>query len=217
MHRTNHIQVVLQRQIRIHAPHHMNLGDGLVELLPHPGLDLFPREGIGVGVPGSTIERAELAELIADVGGIDVLIDVVIGQISVETLPYLVGEIPHCVQVGMFVQEHAVFPAQSLAVIHLPGNLPQAHALQVLCRDHPCFPAALAPRSAATLSMRSTFSTETRMVPNRMGPRRSPWQSDPPVCRTPRLAASEVSCRHCEGMSLGWAVSRPSMPSSRRA
>jgi len=86
-----HVQIILVRQIRVNPAHHMHLGDGFSQTLPHLGLDLLHRHLIGLRRLFVLAKGAELTKIGADVRVIDVLIVDEIGAVAVDPLPHQVG------------------------------------------------------------------------------------------------------------------------------
>ncbi|MEY3457176.1 MAG: hypothetical protein RL215_333, partial [Planctomycetota bacterium] len=72
-------------------------------------------EGVGFVVAEIGAEGAEAAAVDADVGGVQVDVGVVVGVVAVLAFADEVGELSECLEVGVFIEEEAVFEVESLA------------------------------------------------------------------------------------------------------
>ena len=125
LHRSEYVQVVLVGELRVHPGNHVDLGHGLVELIADLLSHLLGAHDVRALLAGKALEGAEAAELVADVRVVDVLVDVEVGQVSVETLANMVGQLAHHVNVRV-VERHPVLEAQALPGDDLLRDLLQA-------------------------------------------------------------------------------------------
>ena len=70
-------------------------------------------------------ERAQPATGHADVGGIDVAVDVEVGRVAVQPLAHEVGQVAERQDIGGAVQRQAVLEGQPLAGFHFVANRDQ--------------------------------------------------------------------------------------------
>ena len=87
--------------------------------------DLFQRKGVRARRVGVAAKRAQLAVRHADVGGIDVPVDVEVADVAVPLLAHVVGQPAQRQQVRRAIQRQAVVEVQALAGQHLIGDRPQ--------------------------------------------------------------------------------------------
>ena len=84
--------------------------------------DFFERHGVRLGIALLLAEGAQLATGDADIGGIDVAVDVEISLIAVEALADLVGQPADAQQIGSAVNGQAVLIGQPLAGVDLGAD-----------------------------------------------------------------------------------------------
>ena len=104
------------------AADHVEFGGAFAHALFGALVDFFEREGVSAGRVGIAAEGAQLAVRDADVGGIDVAIDVEEADVAVALLAHVIGEPADGQQVGRAVERDAVFGGQALAGQHLFGD-----------------------------------------------------------------------------------------------
>ena len=92
---------------------------------------LFERHGVGGGILGALAEGAQLAGCHADVGRIDVAVDVEIRDVAVQALAHEVGHVADGEQVGGAVQRQAVVIVEPLAGLHFVEYRQQAAVLKL--------------------------------------------------------------------------------------
>ena len=114
-----HLAIPVQRQLRMQPAHDVELGDGLAPAFAGAVPDLFERHGVGLGIAHPLAERAQPATGHAHVGGIDVAVDVEVGDVAVQALAHQVGQVAERQDVGGAVERHAVLERQPLAGFHL--------------------------------------------------------------------------------------------------
>ena len=97
----------------------------------------FPGLVEGHGVAGRVAlfaaKSAELAGCHADVGGVDVAIDVEVGEVAVHPLAHMVGQPANGKHIGESVEREAVFGAETLLGQHLGGDRLQARVVGLKC------------------------------------------------------------------------------------
>jgi hypothetical protein len=81
-------------------------------------LHVFGREDISSVVLGWDVKRAELAELVADIRVVDVLVTDVPGNVAAHPFSNDVGEIPDRIEIGRGVKRQPVFERKTLAGFH---------------------------------------------------------------------------------------------------
>src|SRR5947208_29812 len=88
----NEVQKILEWQVGMQAAHNVELGDrvGISRSRRLPGF--FQRHGVGTFTAVLTAESAEPAGRDANVGGINVAVDVEVSDVTVQTLAHLVGQ-----------------------------------------------------------------------------------------------------------------------------
>ena len=121
---TQHLKVVLERQVRMQAIDDVDFGERLV--VPHTQLlpRVFERHRVRAGIAGpQPRERAEQTARDAYVRRLDADVVVVVGQIAMPALALTVGERRDVEQAGMLEQAHTVLERQPLAPRQLAGNV----------------------------------------------------------------------------------------------
>ena len=116
------VEKIFERQIGMQAADHVKFRGAFAHALLGALPDFFEREGVGAGRIGAAAEGAELAMRDADVGGIDVAIDVEVADVAVALLANVVGEPAEGQQVGRAVEREAVVGSQALAGQDLGGD-----------------------------------------------------------------------------------------------
>ena len=114
-----HLAIPVERQFRMQSADDVKLGDGLTPALAGAMPHLVERHGVGLGIAHPFAEGAQAATGHADVGGIDVAVDVEVRLVAVQALADQVGEIAHREDVGGAVERDAVFERKTLAGFHL--------------------------------------------------------------------------------------------------
>ena len=94
LHRLEHVEVILVGQFRIHAADHVDLGNRHFGVFPHPLRRLLRLEHIPPLILRLYVEGAELAQFVADIGVVDVLIAHVVGRMTVTCLADKIRQIP---------------------------------------------------------------------------------------------------------------------------
>ena len=79
----NQREVVLERQVRMQAADDVKFRGAFGDAVTGTLIDFFERKVVGAGCIGRTAKGAEFAVRDADVGGVDVAIDVEIGDVAV--------------------------------------------------------------------------------------------------------------------------------------
>ena len=115
----DHLAVPLEIEFRMQAADDVELGDRLGIALAGAFPDVFERHLIGGGVTLLAPEGAELAGGDADVGRVDVPIDVVVGRIAVQTLAHDVSQVTETKQIVGAVEREAVVETEALLSGHL--------------------------------------------------------------------------------------------------
>src|SRR5438270_6405355 len=93
----------------------MKLGDRFAISLARAMPDFLQRHGVRVRVLGALSEGAEAATGHANVGGIDVPVDVEVSLVAVQSLPDYIREIAEPQKIGRAVQCDAVVEGQPLS------------------------------------------------------------------------------------------------------
>ena len=127
------IEEVFEGQIGMQAADDVELGDrfGVAGCRCLPGF--FERHGVAGGVALLAAEGAELARRHADVGGVDVAIDVEVGHVAVHALAHVVGQPAHGQHVAGTVERKAVVKTEALPGEHLGGDGLKAGVVGVEC------------------------------------------------------------------------------------
>src|SRR3954452_17364518 len=97
----------------------VELGDRFAPALAGAMPDLLERHRVRLGIAHPLAESAQPATRDANVGGVDVAVDVEVGGIAVQALPDDVGEIAERKNVAGAVEGHAVLEREPLAREHL--------------------------------------------------------------------------------------------------
>jgi hypothetical protein len=93
----------------------MDFCNGQVPVSPNALPNLLKGHLIGVGTSFFRVERAKLAELVANVRVIDVLVAHVVGFVPVSALPHEVGKITHAREVRAFIEAHPILKREPLS------------------------------------------------------------------------------------------------------
>jgi hypothetical protein len=128
-----HLAVPIEGELGMEAADDVELGNGfgvtVARLLPN----LFERHGVRVGIANAFAEGAELATGDADVGGVDVAVDVEEGLLAVEALADEVRHPAYRQDVGRAVERQAVLSVQALAGFDLFTNRIEVGILKYRC------------------------------------------------------------------------------------
>ena len=114
-----HLAVPVERQLRMQSADDVELGDRFAPALARDMPDLLERHGVGLRILGSLAERAQPATGHADIGGIDVAVDVEVSDVAVQALAHQVGHVAERENVRGPVERDAVVVGQALARLHL--------------------------------------------------------------------------------------------------
>ena len=118
------IGVVAERQARVQAVHHVDLGERLAVAGPQAVQHLLHRRGVRAGLVGrQPRERAEEARRLADVGGLEPQVVVEVGAAAVAALALAIGQPADAQQVGRGEQPLAVVEGQALPRVDLVGDV----------------------------------------------------------------------------------------------
>ncbi len=117
-----HLAVPVERQLRMQAAHDVEFGNGFRVTMPGLFPDFLQRHGVRLGILGALAERTQFAARHADIGGIDVAVDVEEGGVAVEAFADLVGQPADAQQIGRAVNNDAVLVGQPLAGIDLGAD-----------------------------------------------------------------------------------------------
>ena len=116
------IEKILERQIGMQAADDVELGDRF-GVSGGRGLEsLFERHGVGAGRVLLASEGAEAAGRNADVGGIDVPVDVEVGLVAVHALAHVVGQPADGEDVAGTVEREAILLVEAFAGKHFFFN-----------------------------------------------------------------------------------------------
>ena len=110
-----HLAVPVQRQLGMQAAHDVEFGDGFAIALAGLVPDLFKRHRVCLGIALLLAERAQLATGHADIGRIDVAIDVEVSLVAVQPLADLVRQPADPQQIRSAINRQAVLIGQPLA------------------------------------------------------------------------------------------------------
>ena len=136
LHRLQDVEIVLVGQLGIDAADYMDLGDrGLVVLGDARG-DLLGCQHVAALVFGLDVKGAELTELVADVGVIDVLVAHVVCGPAAFALADDIGQIAQDGQLVAGVQAQAVVQAQALAGQHFVVDITETGPADKIVVNH---------------------------------------------------------------------------------
>src|SRR5439155_9002590 len=110
-----HLAVPVERQLGMQTAHDVEFGDGFGPTLARDMPNLIERHGVRFRVFGSLSEGAQPATGYADVGGIDVPVDVEIGGGAMQTLAHQIRHVPQRENVRGLIERHAVVIGQARA------------------------------------------------------------------------------------------------------
>ena len=138
LHRSDDVEIVVEREIRVHPTHHVDLADRLIDVLHHPALHVLHRQHVCVRLSSGAVKRAEFATGDADVRVVDVLVNDVVGGVAMSFLTHMVGKGTDGEQIRMPVESEPLGPIQTLPRQHLLGNRPESALFDVslLERSH---------------------------------------------------------------------------------
>ena len=128
----HHVEVVLERQLVVQAADDVQLGCPAGTGLPCPLDDLVAVHHVGPVFAQVSAERTEVARVYADVGRVDVRVDVVVRKVTVVPLAYQVGHRAQRKQVVRRLERQPVVEAQPLAGLDFIANRLQS----VCCARH---------------------------------------------------------------------------------
>ena len=117
-----HLAIPIERQLRMQAAHDVELGDRFAVAVAGAFPDLFERHGVRLGILGALSESAQAATGDADIGRIDVAVDVEIGDVAVQALAHAIRHPADAQQIGRAVERHAVVETQAFAGVRLFAN-----------------------------------------------------------------------------------------------
>ena len=126
------VQVVVVGQFRVHAPDHVDFGDGNVGVGLHPRPDVVGRKHVALGVFRQGVKRTEQAALVADIGVVQVLVAHEVHPVAVHALAHQVGQVADGGQVPVPVQPSPVVGREPLARFHFLVDVFQT------CRGDQC-------------------------------------------------------------------------------
>ncbi len=90
-----HLAIPIEGQLGMQTTHDVELGDRFGVTFARALPDLFDRHGVGFGIAHALAEGAEAATGDADIGGIDMAVDVEIGGIAVQALADQVSQVAY--------------------------------------------------------------------------------------------------------------------------
>jgi hypothetical protein len=97
----HHVQKVFEGQIGVQAANHVKFGGAFAHALLGALPDFFEGEGVGARGVGIAAEGAEFAMGHANVGGIDVAIDVEVADVAVALLANVLASQPSASRSGV--------------------------------------------------------------------------------------------------------------------
>ncbi len=124
------VEKVLQRQIGMESANNVELRHRLGVARGRRLPRLFQSHRVARRVALLASEGAQPAIRHADVGGVDVAIDVEVGHIAVHPLAHTVGQPAHGQHVRGAVEYESVVEAQPFTVHHLGGNVLQPRVVR---------------------------------------------------------------------------------------
>ena len=127
------VEEELEGQIGVQAADDVELGDGFGVAGGRGLPSFFEGHGVAGGIALFAAEGAELAGRHADVGGVDVAIDVEVGHVAVHPLAHVVGQPAHGQHVGRAIEREAVFRAEPLLRHHFGGNRLKPRVIGLKC------------------------------------------------------------------------------------
>ena len=127
-----HLAVPIESQLRMQPAHDVELGHRLAPAFAGAVPHFVERHGVSLGVAHALAEGAQPATGHADIGGVDMAVDVEIGQVAVQPLAHQVGQITHRQDIGRAVERHAVVERKALAGFHL---FPDRHKTRIVDYD----------------------------------------------------------------------------------
>ncbi len=165
----HHVQEIFEGQIGMQAADHVKFGGSFAHALFGALPDFFEGEGVGAGRVGIAAEGAEFAMGHANVGGIDVAIDVEVADVAVALLANVVREPAEGEQVGRAVERQAVGGVQALAGQDLRGDglEPRVVNHQIVCQiRHLClrFPSSVTAYRRATATAAPQNSRNSKLI-----------------------------------------------------
>ena len=91
LHGAQNLQIIGIGKSGIDPAHHVDLGDRQISIRPESILNLFGRENVSAVGARFDVERAEPAQLVADVGVVDMLVANEVGVVAILSLAHDVG------------------------------------------------------------------------------------------------------------------------------
>ena len=137
-----HLAVPIQRQLRMQAADDVKLGDRFAPAFAGAMPHLFERHGVGLGIAHLLAEGAQAATGHADIGGVDVAVDVEISGVAVQALAHQVGHVAQRQNVLSAVKRDAIFKRQAFARFHFFADRQQAGVLDVNSHGVTCIASA---------------------------------------------------------------------------
>ena len=122
----NQLQEEIEGQIGMQAANDVKFRGAFAHALIGTFIHFFERESVCARGSGIAAKGAELAMRHADIGGIDVAIDVVIGDVAVALFANEIGQPAHGQQIGRAIERHAIVEGEAFARQHLIGDGLQA-------------------------------------------------------------------------------------------
>ena len=134
-HGSQHVEVILVWQLGIDAAHHVDLGDRHIGVLAHSFGHLLRRQHVAPLVVRLHVKGAELAQLVAHVGVVDVLVAHVVRRVAVTRLAHEVGQVTQRRQIITGVEAHTVVGTQTLSVDDLGVHVFETGTFNLLFED----------------------------------------------------------------------------------
>ena len=132
------VQIPLVGQLMVQAADDVQLGGAAALGLGGAVQDLLVGHHVALGALQVGPESAEGAAIDADVGRVEVRVDVVIGEVAVLALADEVGQLAEREQVGLLVEKDAVVERQPLARLDLGADVGQSCIGVELDHDSTC-------------------------------------------------------------------------------
>ena len=121
------VQIPVELHLMMQPADDVHLGAAVVDRFASAGQDLLVAHGVPLRVAQVGAERAERAAIDADVGRVQMRVDVVVGEVAVVALAHQVGQFAHLVQRHFrAIEEQAVVERQPLAGFDLGTDRCQA-------------------------------------------------------------------------------------------
>ena len=104
------------------SAHDMKFGRSFANAFRGALVHFFEGEGVGTWRVGVAAESAELAVCHAYIGGIDVAVHIVVGDIAVARFADVVGQPANGEKIGSLVERNAIVKGEALARQHFVGD-----------------------------------------------------------------------------------------------